>query len=65
MYTYSINIALNGQHFAKVMMPQGTMAGEALRAQGEFGKRFPVSEGWSVTLTRWTNPVGETIAEQR
>lgn len=65
MYSYQINIALKGHHYAKVELPQYYNAADALNAHAEFGKRFMPSGGWSVTLTRWTDPVGETMGEQR
>lgn len=64
MYTYTINLALNGFHYAKVMLSMNMEREDAIAAHRKFCMRFKPEDGWSITLTRWNAPIGEDIARE-
>jgi len=52
---YEINVSLNGRHFFATN-PRSFLLGDELKvkiAATEIQKRFPESEGFKVTITRW------------
>jgi hypothetical protein len=50
---FEINIAQNGNHYAKVSLPVGTGESEAKEIFKSFSSRFPLPENWQLTLTCW------------
>jgi hypothetical protein len=59
MNTYTMNIARNGRHVCRVILP-GSTTGETLPVAREVRARFPASEGFDVTLTV-TRTVGQDV----
>lgn len=51
--TWSVNISLNGRHFAKITLPPELSKTDAIVRTETFRERFPRSEGWQVDLSRW------------
>jgi len=50
---YDINVSLNGRHFFATAPRSARDEGKAKRLLAELRKRFPVSEGYHVTVTWW------------
>jgi hypothetical protein len=59
MHDYKINIATCGRHFAKVELPIGTDEQDAKLALAIF--RSKMGEGFDITLTKWTKPIGTAV----
>lgn len=56
---YTINIALNKRHYARVELPD-TRVEHAKSKLADFRNAFPMAQGFDVTMTLWTR-TGETV----
>lgn len=60
MHHYLINISFRGRHFGTLDLKTRS-ASEARERAAQVWERFPPAEGWDVTLTEWTTPVGRDL----
>lgn len=51
---YEINVSLNGAHLFATAPRSCTDESDARRVYAELDKRFPVEEGFSITVTRYS-----------
>ena len=51
---YEINVSINGVHFFATAPRSCVDDFEAARALREIRDRFPASDGFSVTISKWT-----------
>ena len=57
---YEINVALNGRHFFATDLRSAYTFEKAETLYKLFTEKFPVTEGYEVSVTRWKT-VGEDI----
>lgn len=50
---YEINVSLNGKHFFATDKRSGRSEGEKDRVLKVLKEKFPVSEGYAISVTKW------------
>lgn len=59
MNRFEVNIALNGQHFCRCVLPDMDEA-SAIKKAKLIRAMYAQGSGWEVTMTRWNN-VGHEV----
>lgn len=57
---YTLNIALNGNHYCGIKLPAYLRVEDAKNHAMEISARFPESEGFGVTMIAWQE-IGEEV----
>lgn len=57
---YEINVALNGKHFFATAERSITTSWELERILAVFREKFPATEGYNISVTKWSE-IGEEI----
>ena len=65
MYFYFVNVSLSGRHFFTTERNGIGIESHANHVYDEMVSRFPASEGFEVTLTRWENPMYTEIKSNK